>query len=95
MHFVAEASRFFMRISRTMEGISILYEEDSFIVLDKPTGLLSQSTYGVDSLLFRVRAYLRQREGTRMNRMWNCRIVWIVEHREFSWQPFVRRSSKR
>ncbi len=42
--------------------ISILKEESSYIVLNKPTGLLSQSTYGVDSLVFQLRAFLKERD---------------------------------
>jgi 23S rRNA pseudouridine1911/1915/1917 synthase len=36
----------------------VLHQEASFLVINKPTGLLSQSTYGVDSALFRVRRWL-------------------------------------
>jgi 23S rRNA pseudouridine1911/1915/1917 synthase len=43
---------------------SILLDDPSFLVINKPTGLLSQSTYGVDSLLFQVRRYLAGREST-------------------------------
>jgi len=32
------------------------------MVINKPTGLLSQSTYGVDSLLFQLRAFLQERD---------------------------------
>ena len=42
--------------------ISILKEEPTYIVLNKPTGLLSQSTYGVDSVLFQMRAFLKERD---------------------------------
>lgn len=48
---MAEASRFLLR---GME-FSILHEESSFLVVNKPTGLLSQSTFGVDSLLMQLR----------------------------------------
>ncbi|MDZ4851605.1 MAG: RluA family pseudouridine synthase [Pirellulaceae bacterium] len=47
-----------------MDDVSIILEEASFIVLNKPTGLLSQSTYGVESLLFRIRAHLKRRDGS-------------------------------
>ncbi len=47
-----------------MDDISILWEEGSFLVVNKPTGLLSQSTFGVDSALFRLRALLKARETT-------------------------------
>jgi RluA family pseudouridine synthase len=43
---------------------TILLEESSFLVVNKPTGLLSQSTFGVDSLLFQVRRYLAARESS-------------------------------
>jgi 23S rRNA pseudouridine1911/1915/1917 synthase len=36
----------------------VLHQEPSFLVINKPTGLLSQSTYGVDGALFRVRRWL-------------------------------------
>jgi 23S rRNA pseudouridine1911/1915/1917 synthase len=42
---------------------TILLEEPTFLVVNKPTGLLSQSTFGVDSLLFQVRRYLTVRDG--------------------------------
>ncbi len=47
-----------------MNDISILREEPSFMVVNKPTGLLSQSTYGVDSLLFQLRVFLQERDRT-------------------------------
>lgn len=47
-----------------MNDLSVLREETSFIVLNKPTGLLSQSTYGVESVLFRVRRMLKEREAS-------------------------------
>ena len=42
---------------------TILAEESSFLVVNKPTGLLSQSTFGVDSLLFQIRRYLAARDA--------------------------------
>ena len=47
-----------------IDDIAILIEEASFLVLNKPTGLLSQSTYGVDSILFQLRAFLKARESS-------------------------------
>ncbi len=47
-----------------IDDTAILLEEASFLVLNKPTGLLSQSTYGVDSALFQLRAWLKAREGS-------------------------------
>jgi RluA family pseudouridine synthase len=44
-----------------VDELAILYEEPSFVVLNKPTGLLSQSTFGVDSALFRLRDLLKSR----------------------------------
>jgi 23S rRNA pseudouridine1911/1915/1917 synthase len=50
--------------STLIDDTSILLEEASFIVLNKPTGLLSQSTFGVDSVLFQLRAWLKARAST-------------------------------
>jgi len=47
-----------------IDDTAILQEEPSFLVLNKPTGLLSQSTYGVDSVVFQLRAWLKAREGS-------------------------------
>ncbi len=57
---MAEASRFLLR---GME-FSVLHEESSFLVVNKPTGLLSQSTFGVDSLLVQLRRSSMEQSGT-------------------------------
>lgn len=41
----------------------ILVEENDFIVINKPSGLLSQSTYGVDSLQTQLRRWMLQEAG--------------------------------
>ncbi len=55
---------FLLGTSALIDETAILQEETSFIVLNKPTGLLSQSTYGVDSALFQLRAWLQARDGS-------------------------------
>ena len=42
--------------------INILYEEGSVIAINKPSGLLTQAPVGIDSLEFRVKNFLIQRE---------------------------------
>lgn len=42
----------------------VLFEDRSFLVLNKSSGILSQSTYGVDSVVFQVRRWLQSRDAT-------------------------------
>jgi RluA family pseudouridine synthase len=42
---------------------TILHEENSFLVINKPTGLLSQSTYGVESVLAELKSLNESKGG--------------------------------
>jgi 23S rRNA pseudouridine1911/1915/1917 synthase len=42
-------------------GVEVLIDEPSLLVINKPTGLLCQSTFGVDSAIFRVRSWLSEK----------------------------------
>jgi 23S rRNA-/tRNA-specific pseudouridylate synthase len=44
-------------------GFEILYEDGSCLAVNKPAGLLTQAPQGIDSLEFRVKAYLLEKEG--------------------------------
>ncbi|MFC1758978.1 pseudouridine synthase, partial [Planctomycetota bacterium] len=39
--------------------VDVLYEDDCVIVVNKPSGILTQSPPGIDSLEARVREYVR------------------------------------
>ncbi len=43
--------------------LEILHEEGPCLVLNKPTGLLTQAPVGIDSLEVRIKDFYRQREG--------------------------------
>lgn len=44
-------------------GFDILYEEGALLAVNKPSGLLTQAPVGIDSLEFRVKDYLIQRDS--------------------------------
>jgi RluA family pseudouridine synthase len=44
-------------------GFSILYDEGPCLVVNKPAGLLTQAPLGIDSLEFRVKRFIKAREG--------------------------------
>jgi RluA family pseudouridine synthase len=46
-----------------MPDFEILYEEGPCLAVNKPAGLLTQAPRGIDSLEFRVKAYLMETEG--------------------------------
>ena len=46
-----------------MSGFDILLEDDACIAVNKPGGLLTQAPLGIDSLEFRIRRYLAERDG--------------------------------
>lgn len=53
-----------MSMDRTDDpGFSILYDEGPCLIVNKPAGLLTQAPLGIDSLEFRVKRFIKQREG--------------------------------
>jgi RluA family pseudouridine synthase len=44
-------------------GCDILYEDSALIVVNKPPGLLTQAPLGIDSLEFRLKAWLKDRDA--------------------------------
>ncbi len=49
-------------VEEIQPNFQILYEEGSVLVINKPAGLLTQAPAGIDSLEFRVKAFLNRRE---------------------------------
>lgn len=45
-------------------GFDILFEDDACLVVNKPPGMLTQAPLGIDSLEFRIKAWLNQRDAT-------------------------------
>jgi len=43
-------------------GFDILFEDSSCLVVNKPAGLLTQAPLGIDSLEFRIKAWLKERD---------------------------------
>jgi len=43
--------------------LDILFEDDACLVVNKPAGLLTQAPLGIDSLEFRIKKFLTEREG--------------------------------
>jgi 23S rRNA pseudouridine1911/1915/1917 synthase len=44
-------------------GFDILYEDDACLVVNKPGGLLTQAPLGIDSLEFRIKTFLKERDA--------------------------------
>ena len=46
-----------------MPGFDILYEDNACLVVAKPPGLLTQAPLGIDSLEFRIKRFLKDRDA--------------------------------
>jgi len=44
-------------------GLEILYEDNDFLVVNKPAGLLTQAPLGIDSLEVRIKRFLNERQA--------------------------------
>ncbi len=46
----------------TPEGFEILYEDNSFLIVNKPGGVLTQAPPGIDSMEVRIKRFLKSRD---------------------------------